>query len=397
MKHWFKEIVGWLPLLPVAAPLVLFIILTSRETAAPNPAPTTLAQTPPAVSTSKTTPPPIQDLDPNRTLRYWFLVAAVLLGLVAGVNSLVGVWRETEGGAKVWWASVYASVRDARQALIIGGSLAAAGCAIHLLYTKGGPVHDQYDAAIGIYLTALTASLGVRAFYSRIVPITDVNTLLRMLTRDLRSCHSGPMWLVYPALNIGYYRNYRGEAEPEIMGEFKDAISKCAKRLSGAAYAITYPTGLYEPLYKCYHESQRGQKPTRKPENIVRESAEYAKIMLEQLRLDAKLVSGGNAPTASGASQTYEIEPGNFPPHVILIGDITYVLLSYGFPIYDKVDKKFQALPGENELIDVLAYRREDSALTKMISKHLGYLVAPKNVNIAPSTALAISEKNKEG
>src|SRR5258708_14186884 len=177
----------------------------------------------------------------------------VVCGVIIGLLYLLSALRE-QSGPNLWKIARSRAV-DSQPALLIGASVAALAAGIHLFYTTSGPRHDPYDKIVEIYIASITASLGIRLFYNRLVPITDVNLLLKKVMIDLNSCDEAELWIVYPALNIGYYRNRVGatqNSEPEIIAQYSTALRECAKRVATNAHVVTYPIELYQPLYKAY-------------------------------------------------------------------------------------------------------------------------------------------------
>ncbi|HZU31291.1 MAG TPA: hypothetical protein VFB79_09260 [Candidatus Angelobacter sp.] len=273
---------------------------------------------------------------------------------------------------------------ESQPALLIGASIASICSGLHLFYTAGGPLHDQYDKIIEIYITAITASLGLKAFYNQIAPITDVNILLKRVISDLNKTTDGQLWIVYPALNIGYYRNRKGikqEREPAIIAEFSSAVKECAKRLTHTAHIVTYPTALYQPLFHSYIDKQ--------PE-LKNESDDTKNKIAEECATNANnMATGFVQHVAEGLNveiakfdhtkNHHELSPLGFPQQVIIIGSVTYALLSYGLPVFDPACNNFCAISGDHKLVDILAYRREDSALARLITGHLLKLITLHN------------------
>lgn len=62
--------------------------------------------------------------------------------------------------------------------------------------------------ALSIYISIFAATIAIEAFYVRTQAITDVDILLKYLTRDLieKSASLKRLIIVFPALNIGYHR-----------------------------------------------------------------------------------------------------------------------------------------------------------------------------------------------
>jgi hypothetical protein len=305
-------------------------------------------------------------------------VLYVISGSVIGLGYLLLALHEQSDPHL--WRIARSRIVDSQPALLIGASLAAFAAGIHLFYTASGPKHDQYDKTVEIYIASITASLGIRLFYNRLVPITDVNLLLKKIIIDLNNCHEGQLWIVYPALNIGYYRNRVGDIqgrEPEIIEQYSSALKECAKRLAKTAHIITYPTDFYQPLYRAYIDVLPEFKGKSDSDKEVVAAACYKNAALIASGFALNVAEGLNEEESTfDRSKCYhQINPTEFPQHVIIIGSVTYALLSYGLPLFNPATTTFHSIPGEHKQIDILAYRREDSALALLITDHLKHLV----------------------
>jgi hypothetical protein len=255
----------------------------------------------------------------------------------------------------------------ATSAWSFGGGLACILTALFFLFPVNGAWYERYTAGLSIYISILGVVLGVHAFYRRTAPITDLNHLLKAITEDLENLignkeenesTSERLWIVYPALNLGYYRNMNSL---RVYYRYKDAVIRCATHLKTNAHAITFSEDLYQPLYEVYDKG--ANKGIIDPGRVKR-SVDDAKDFVDRFK-------GARVAT----SKFYGVDPISFPPHVFIIGDITYLLMSYGVPIYDPdLPEKFRAIEGE-EFAKILAFRRDDPSLAVLISDHLKLLV----------------------
>lgn len=256
----------------------------------------------------------------------------------------------------------------ATSAWSFGGGLACILTAIFFLFPVNGAWYERYTAGLSIYISILGVVLGVHAFYRRTAPITDLNHLLKALTEDLENLignkeenesSSERLWIVYPALNLGYYRNMNNL---RVYNRYKDAVIRCATHLKANAYAITFQENLYQPLYECYDKSLNNGIIDA---GRVKKGVDDAKDFVGRFK--------GTDAVATG--KVYGLDPISFPPHVFIVGDITYLLMSYGVPIYDpESSEKFRAIEGE-KFAKILAFRRDDPSLAVLISDHLKLLV----------------------
>jgi hypothetical protein len=240
-------------------------------------------------------------------------------------------------------------------------------------------LYERYEATIQTYIAVFLAVLGIKLLYRKMAPIVEVDHLLRMLIDDLnRHIDADRLWVVYPALNIGYYRHHLrlGKVgDEDLCEQYKDAQRKCAGRLKQKARAITYPKTMYSPLYTCYDRMINGAASTERVEDCVADAEDFVNDFTEQ------------KPTQRGV--LYEIPPDQFPPHVIVIGNIVYMIMSYGLPIYEP-QTGFRPIgegKGKDKLADLLVYRRNDPETADVISKHLEEII--KRYSPSPPTSSA--------
>jgi hypothetical protein len=304
-----------------------------------------------------------------------FTSAGGITLLIHLVRMFIRHCREEPGNFENFFRAIWSRLAESFSPFVIGACIGAIGTGIHLFYSEGGPAHERYDTAIGIYLSAITASLGIRAFYDRLIPITSVNTLLRRLTADLKRCKEGTIWIAYPALNIGFFRNSVA-GSTAIVKDFSRALQECAARLKGAN-AVTYDEPHIKKLYQTYASAQgRQELAVQCSNNAIQMSKDLVRAIGETTQEDTDSYLASHI-----KEHIHELSPESFPQHVVVIGPITYILVSYGLPIYRPArngkEDAFEVISGEHKLVDIVAYRREDSALAHMISSALDQLVKP--------------------
>jgi len=231
-------------------------------------------------------------------------------------------------------------------------------------------LYERYESIVHTYIAVFIAVIGIKLLYRKMAPIVEVDHLLRMLIDDLnRHVDADRLWVVYPALNIGYYRHHLrlGKVgDDDLCEQYKDAQKKCAGRLKQKARAITYPRDMYSPLYRCYDKMINGTENAERIDACVADAEDFVNNFTEQ-----KPIQRG---------ELHPISPDQFPPHVIVIGNIVYMIMSYGLPIYDPQTKSFRQIgqgSGKEKLADLLVYRRNDPETADVISKHLEEIINP--------------------
>jgi len=317
-----------------------------------------------------------------------FISFGLVLFFIWALWDLVRYSLEEKGNWGKFWRSVWSRLAESQSAFFVGACLASVGTGIHLIYSKGGPLHERYDTVIGIYLTTITATLGLKAFYDRLVPITDVNILLKRVTADLRQCKDGDLWIVYPALNIGYYRNHvknKHRVGSSIVDDFSRALAECAERVKDV-HAVTFDTQRIKALYTAYVSAQANSTGTppdalQTVKDCVDSAEEICKAVVRQVAKGKGLINADEYLTDSRQLHHHPLSPQLFPQQTIVIGPVTYTLVSYGLPLYDPGTDAFTIIPGEHKLVDIVAYRREDTALAHLISEHLKQLIKPRSLS----------------
>lgn len=315
----------------------------------------------------------------------WKAGGIVILGLVVILSRYYYVASERDEEFKELQAEFKFFFFHAPSAWSFGGGLACILMGLFFLFPVNGALFERYSAGLSLYVGVIGATLGIHAFYKRTAPITDMNHLLKSLTEDLDNLNesvkkgdvrSDRLWIVYPALNIGYYRNINN---PDIYDEFKFAALECASRLKQNATAVTYATDLYRPLYECYDRAVTGGNT---------DATRIEKCVADAIDFQEKF----QGTQAISAGRFCPLDPTGFPPHVFIIGDVTYLLMSYGMPIYEGDDTtKFHSVEGER-LVRLLAFRRDDPTLAALISEHLKLLVQPRPATPPEATAEARAE-----
>jgi hypothetical protein len=268
----------------------------------------------------------------------------------------------------------------------VGGGLACILTGGYFLFTSNNNFYERYEGALGIYVSVIGATLAIHAFYRHTAPIMDMDVLLRRLIDDLKEAEKDEsrLWIVYPALNLGYYRN-REQLCAELPDDhicklFKKALQDCAQKLGPRAVAITFPKELYQPLFACYDKMIRqGKKASAAitDPNCVSDCVQEAMSCLSRFVGSDIEKFGRYCP----------VLPREFPQQMVIVGDTVYSIMSYGLPVYkpnsERTDEPtngefhgtFHAIEGEHRPVLLLAYRRVDATLAESVSEHLQRLV----------------------
>jgi hypothetical protein len=201
------------------------------------------------------------------------------------------------------------------------------------------------------------------------------------LERDLTRCEKRcKIRIVYPALNIGFYRATTAGEKPfldratpnseHIFGDFCYAFQDVVQKMRPDITVFTYDVELYRPLYVAYDTMIREDRAGNLPgdHGVVVDgcvaSAEWLANVLSKRRQE--LIDSGEADPSVRLVRT---PPDRLPGHVIVIDDVVYMIASYGIPIWD--GQRFVPIEKEDKPADLITWRREDSALASLIVAHL--------------------------
>jgi hypothetical protein len=313
----------------------------------------------------------------------WFLIGG---GAAVIVWRLLFVWLRDRDELLDLWSECKFMFIHATTAWSVGGGLACIFTGGYFLFTSNNSLFERYEGAFGIYVSVIGATLAIHAFYRHTAPIMDMDVLLRRLIDDLKEAEKDQsrLWIVYPALNLGYYRN-REQLRAELPDDnicklFKKALQDCAQKLGSRAIAITFPKELYEPLFTSYDKMIRqGKKAvaSKTDPNCVQDCVQEAMSCLSRFTGNEVEKFGRYCP----------VLPREFPQQMVIVGDTVYSIMSYGLPVYKPNSEKpdepasgkfhgiFHAIEGEHRPVLLLAYRRVDATLAESVSEHLQRLV----------------------
>jgi hypothetical protein len=285
----------------------------------------------------------------------------LFIGLILGAGTLVALWFHHEHQwtelfrelVYIFWQGKYACF------LAIGVGLIAAYVYVALPFDpKNNEFAERAASAFAVYIGVFGSIIGIHTLYRKSAPITKVETLLESLANDLDEYGTpgNRLLFVYPALNIGHYRAL---VEYEKKGDVptNHPYRRFSKKLIEKAYdseatilIVTYPATLYKPLFDAY-DSGKEQASSSRVERCVAEAR--------------KLVETCSA--AAGADSLVFVSPDHSPPHVVVIGPVSYSILSYGLPRYRKEGEEEYFESNNNSLANLLVHRREDPALAGVI------------------------------
>lgn len=207
----------------------------------------------------------------------------------------------------------------------------------------------------------------IRAIFDKIAPITNVEKLLFRLAEDFeelsgkKGCEA---WIIYPALNIGYFREEAQLVRESQYTRFSDALHKFIENPLTKVTAVTYKTELYEKMYKTYAEMVLAGKDVAYQQQKTADSVVEAKRKFNSIRDASNL-----------GCECYEVDPNELREHFIVIDDIVYTITSFGLPVYEatgggafKAPDLAASVP-KDKLVKIYAYRQQDGDLAQMIKE----------------------------
>lgn len=219
---------------------------------------------------------------------------------------------------------------------------------------------------VTIYLTTITSLLLIRAIFNKIAPITNVERLLFRIAEDLEELgrkKGTEAWFIYPALNIGYFREEAGLVPENYYTRFSDALHRFIENPFTRLTSVTYRTDLYDKLYNTYAEMVLPDKDDAFRKARAEDSVSEAKRKFNSIRDAANL-----------GCACYEVEPNDLREHFIVIDDIVYTITTFGLPVYEAASggtfkpPELGSVP-KDTLVRLYAYRQQDGDLAYMIKE----------------------------
>jgi hypothetical protein len=257
-------------------------------------------------------------------------------------------------------------IQHGKYATLIGSALGLIAIAIYLILpsdsTAGAQRQDfeRVAAALSLYFGIVGGALGIHTLYLKAAPITEMHELLEMIADDLirYRTHGNKVLIVFPALNIGYYRELtrhppRSEHQDSIPDNhpykrYRAAFIESCGTLKNDVRIVTYSPGSYDQIYQAYTAEKDAKGPT-----IIGFCAKEADQLFKQV--------------CACDGEAYGVEPkqNRLPPHVIVIGPVSYLMSSFGMPKYNGSSNAFELK--EKSVATLLAYRREDAGFAALI------------------------------
>ena len=161
-------------------------------------------------------------------------------------------------------AQVVFITKHAKSAWAFGGGSACIVTGLFLFFPTNGALYSRFDTGFTIFLSIIAITLAIHVFYRRMAPIIGTRSLLESVVQDLQKHENtnAEIWMVYPALNIGFYRSYKNnrgiwngtQHTNHPLEHVEKNLSACLMRGTRPAGVITYDKSYYRQLYACYHK-----------------------------------------------------------------------------------------------------------------------------------------------
>lgn len=264
---------------------------------------------------------------------------------------------------------------NAKSAWILGFGLSFVAIGLFLFFPTNGQLFERYDTIFGIITTIFAFTLATSILYKQMSPIIGTEELINYIIEDIKSLEKGKnIVLVYKALNIGFYRDLvpvnrvwdnnsfiDGHPLDRLNSLFFDLLRKKAPKL---ALAITYDVNMVRELYVAYDNMKRPilNGNIKLDHNATIEACVHSAN---------ELLLRFNSTEPESPFKHATIHPTRFPNDVFIIGDYVYITTSYGMPVFDTENEKFDETTMENEVAELVTWRRKDPILAKSIVKHL--------------------------
>lgn len=234
-------------------------------------------------------------------------------------------------------------------------------------------MEDNIFDILGIVLSFISIFVIVRGLFDKILPITSIDKLLSKLAEDIYESSNREdcdFYMVYPALNIGHYRSMKYPESLPIYQRFTASIDQFLSHRhdSRKIRIVTFPQHLYATLYIKYCTMVAEQD-----NRIINECSEEAKRLFGSFQLMTSSIHRD--------LKCFEIDPNNFPQHFILIGNVVYLINTFGLPEYENgtfVDPFPDQTPNfQEKLAKLYVYRQEDKLLSELLKDKIKNLTDP--------------------
>lgn len=275
-------------------------------------------------------------------------------------------------------------VKNGKYPILIGFAISNILLVLYFWISPSNFQIDRSGTSIGIFLSVMTIILGVHFLYEKEAPIIGSLNLLERITLDLKYQYKGgPFYIVFPALNIGFYterflmqrsiindRNDNFE-ENTIIGSMLNEIQKISHNQDGMTIApkfraIIYDDEFVEELYKTYHDMiyNKSKEQIKKSLEIDSDDAsEIAEAAVKECLDSCKIINE--------LFEVTSVHPSQLVQPIIIVGDIVYVIADYGMPFYNNEKKKFDQIHEQSKPVELICWRRKDISLANSIELHL--------------------------
>ena len=233
--------------------------------------------------------------------------------------------------------------------------------------------------ALGLYVGVAGLLIGLQFLYWQDHAITDYQQLLSAMTNDLKLArrNRAPMFLVFMAPNIGYFRalddflrqrpghnRTNGLAWTRVahddVGGLYEQFHKEALIAARESTIVCHKGKHFKELYTAYC-TQAGID-SDDTDYFTFNCAAEAKALLKSFRNHGRNV--------------VELAPEDFPREIVVIGPVCYLLFPHGLPVWKQSESKYERSPDSTTggLASLVAYRREDRILAQVIKERIQQL-----------------------
>lgn len=312
----------------------------------------------------------------------WLLI----IGLIIFFLQIIILILKKNGHQHTLLAEIKFVFTNGMHAVFLGLSISFVLLSFYFLVPNMAMV-DRFDTSFGIFASVMAIILGIHFLYERDAPLVGTLNLLKQINIDLKKFDGGDIYIMFPALNLGFYtdhilnekdiyqddiselRNRNGS----VAGEFFQRIKDCKADYKANIYGVFYEEDCIRSLYNSYHYMNMKSNKKECKELIHNSNKELLKSKINEIAISEKTIIDKCINSSDWFIDLCKIKkplkPNEFPQPIILINDIVYVIVDYGMPFYN-IEKNFFE-PVETEPAELIGWRRKDSALTSSIKKHL--------------------------
>lgn len=232
-------------------------------------------------------------------------------------------------------------------------------------------IRNNIFSISGILLGIISTLVLFKSIFHEIAPIASIEKFLRMASQDLeekRYSKDGRVWLVYPALNIGYYREQIDAVPLNYYSEFMTSLNYARDNPKVDVNVVTFPVNLYEKLFEKYIDKNTDSKSVENVQKCTNEANAIFNSFKEKNHTNCKI---------------HNIEPHKFPDHFLIIDNKVYLINTFGLPEYNPDTKDFIKIDDTKEnskekLAKVYIYKQEDKILADLLIEKFELQNKPK-------------------